>query len=136
MQRLQPQDIYRKGQDITPPTPSSDGGSPKSSSSNETADKKFDPKMEAVISYVKVGPIHFHPPDPHLNSTFFAVTTAQWAQSSREQQPPAEESGAGEKTVADPNSELHHAQGDGKGQGGSHFDSPTQTSTHKTEAYL
>jgi hypothetical protein len=135
MQRLQPQDIYRKGQDITPPTPSSDGGSPKSSSSNETADKKFDPKMEAVISYVKVIKSHPHH-HPDLNSTFFAVTTAQRAQSSREQQPPAEESGAGEKTVADPNSELHHAQGDGKGQGGSHFDSPTQTSTHKTEAYL
>lgn len=84
MQRLQPQDIYRKGQDITPPTPSSDGGSPKSSSSNEAADKKFDPKMEAVISYVKVRLM-----SPTCNTIFefgpFAVTTAQWAQSSREQ---------------------------------------------------
>jgi len=54
MQRMQPQEIYRKGQDVTPPTPPSEGVSPKNTPSSETGEKKIDPKMEAVISYVKV----------------------------------------------------------------------------------
>ncbi|XP_059484814.1 leucine-rich repeat and calponin homology domain-containing protein isoform X2 [Neocloeon triangulifer] len=53
MQRMQAQEVYRKGPDTTPPTPPTERHSPKTTPSKESGEKKLDPKMEAVISYVK-----------------------------------------------------------------------------------
>ncbi|XP_065344256.1 leucine-rich repeat and calponin homology domain-containing protein isoform X2 [Cloeon dipterum] len=53
LQRKQSQEVYKRGQDASPPTPPTESISPKTAASKETGEKKLDPKMEAVISYVK-----------------------------------------------------------------------------------